>query len=105
MRSSTGGGVRTALRTGTGAMAVEQAAQRLTAHQIATLVALAVMVVLVIGFGLNIGVVSMALAGGLAIISPSAGAAALGRVSWSVIVLIAGVLTYIAVLQQAGTVD
>ena len=61
--------------------------------------------VLVIGFNLNIGVVSMALAAVLAIIRPGEGVAALGRVSWSVVVLIAGVLTYIAVLQQAGTVE
>ena len=89
---------------GSGAVALEPRAQRLTAYQIATLVALAVMVVLVIGFSLNIGVVSMALAAVLAVIRPSEGVAALGRVSWSVVVLIAGVLTYIAVLQQAGTV-
>ena len=80
-------------------------AQRLTAYQIATLIALAMMVVLVIGFNLNIGVVSMGLAAVLAILRPSEGAAALGRVSWSVVVLIAGVLTYIAVLQRAGTVE
>jgi len=63
------------------------------------------MVLLVIGFDLNIGVVSMALAAVLAIIRPSEGVAALRCVSWSVVVLIAGVLTYIGVLQQAGTVD
>jgi Na+/H+ antiporter NhaD/arsenite permease-like protein len=83
----------------------ERHAQRLTGYQIATLVALATMVVLVIGFNLNIGVVSMALAALLAILRPSEGLAALGRVSWSVVVLIAGVLTYIGVLQQAGTVE
>ena len=89
---------------GMDATAIEQPARRLTGYQIATLVALAVMVVLVIGFSLNIGVVCMALAAVLAFIRPAEGAAALGRVSWSVVVLIAGVLTYIAVLQQAGTV-
>jgi di/tricarboxylate transporter len=85
--------------------AAEQRAQHLTAYQLATLIALAIMVVLVIGFNLNIGVVSMALAAVLAILRPSEGVAALGRVSWSVVVLIAGVLTYIAVLQEAGTVE
>ena len=82
-----------------------EAVQRLTAYQIATLVALAVMVVLVVGFDLNIGVVSMALAAVLAILRPREGMAALGRVSWPVVVLITGVLTYIAVLQRAGTVE
>jgi di/tricarboxylate transporter len=63
------------------------------------------MVTLVIGFKLNIGVVSMGLAAVLAILRPSEGVAALGRVSWSVVVLIAGVLTYIQVLEKAGTVE
>ena len=90
---------------GLDAVATEPRAHRPTPYQIVTLIALAVMVVLVIGFSLNIGVVSMALAAALAFIRPSEGAAALARVSWSVIVLIAGVLTYIAVLQQAGTVE
>ena len=85
--------------------AAERRAQRLTAHQSATLIILATMVVLVIGFNLNIGVVSMGLAAVLAILWPNEGVAALGRVSWSVVVLITGVLTYIAVLQQAGTVE
>jgi di/tricarboxylate transporter len=87
-----------------GKAADEQRAQRLTAYQIPTLIALAMMVVLVIGFNLNIGVVSMGLAAVLAIFRPSEGVTALGRVSWSVVVLIAGVLTYIALLQEAGTV-
>ena len=78
---------------------------RLTAYQIATLIALVAMVVLVVGFNLNIGVVSMALAAVLAIIRPGDGVAALGRVSWSVVLLVVGVLTYIAVLQRAGTVE
>ena len=95
----------TILPSGSGAVATREPVQRLTVYQIATLVALAVMVVLVIGFNLNIGVVSMALAAVLAIIRPAEGVAALARVSWSVVVLIAGVLTYIAVLQQAGTVE
>ena len=93
------------LPSGSGTMAARECVQRLTVYQIATLVALAVMVVLVVGFSLNIGVVSMALGATLAIIRPAEGVAALGRVSWSVVVLIAGVLTYIAVLQQAGTVE
>jgi di/tricarboxylate transporter len=61
--------------------------------------------VLVVGFDLNIGVVSMALAAVLATLRPREGMAALARVSWPVVVLIAGVLTYIAVLQRGGTVD
>jgi di/tricarboxylate transporter len=92
-------------RNGLDGAAGREGAPRLTAYQIATLVALAAMVVLVVGFDLNIGVVSMALAAVLASLQPREGMAALSRVSWPVVVLIAGVLTYIAVLQRAGTVE
>ena len=85
--------------------ASETVVPRLTAYQIATLMALVAMVVPVIGFNVNIGVVSMALAAVLAIIRPAEGLAALGRVSWPVVLLVVGVLTYIAVLQRAGTVE
>ena len=79
-------------------------AERLTAYQIATIVALGALVLLVIGFSLNIGVLSLALGAALAVIKPAEGAAALERVCWPVIVLVGGVLTYVAVLQEAGAV-
>ena len=89
--------------SGLGAGAVGK--RSLTAYQAVTLGALGLMAVLVIGFHLNIGVVSMALAAVLAMIRPREGVTALGRISWSVVLLIAGVLTYIALLQRAGTVE
>ncbi|UZD63338.1 hypothetical protein [Brevibacterium sp. JSBI002] len=41
----------------------------------------------------------------LAALDPAAGKAAMSKVSWSIVILICGVLTYIAVLQEAGTVE
>lgn len=82
-----------------------EASAKLNRMQILTLVLLAVMAVSVIGFGLDIGLVTVALGVVLAIVSPSAGKAALSKVSWSVVVLITGVLTFIEMLEQAGTVD
>ncbi|KAB1661819.1 hypothetical protein F8O07_08000 [Pseudoclavibacter sp. CFCC 13796] len=78
---------------------------RLNRSQLLTLTGLAIMVVLVLIFNLNIGVVCLGVGIVLACISPSEGTQALKRVSWSVLVLITGVLTYIAVLESAGTVE
>src|SRR5699024_8681762 len=78
---------------------------RLDWFQIITLILLAVMAISVIGFGLDIGLVSIALAVILGIVNPQAGKAALGKVSWSVVILITGVITYFELLQDAGTVD
>lgn len=78
--------------------------EKLTGFQILTLIGLAAMAVAVIGFGANIGIVSISVGIVLAMIDPKAGRAALGKVSWSVVVLITGVLSYIYILEKAGTV-
>lgn len=74
-------------------------------YQVLTLVLLLVLAVTVTVLGWDIGIVSIGLALVLALARPRAGKAALGRVSWSVVVLITGVLTFIHMLQEAGTVD
>ena len=56
-------------------------------------------------FGWDVGFVTITISIILAVINPAAGKAAMSRVSWSVVILITGVLTYIAVLQEAGTVE
>lgn len=78
--------------------------EKLTKSQVITLTGLAVMALSVIGFGADVGIVSTCIAIVLATLEPKAGKAALGKVSWSVVVLITGVLTYIYILQEAGTV-
>lgn len=78
---------------------------RPTGIQALTLVGLAVMVVGVVGFGLEIGVLSLIVGAVIGIVRPKDAGAALAKVSWSVVVLIGGVLTYIAVLEAAGTVE
>lgn len=79
--------------------------QKLTGFQVLTLVGLAVMAITVIGFGANIGIVSISVGIVLAMMDPKAGRAALTKVSWSVVVLITGVLSYIYILEEAGTVN
>lgn len=89
------------------AAGVREAAPRIrpTGIQALTLVGLVVMVVGVVGFGLEIGVLSLIVGAVIGIVRPEDAGAALAKVSWSVVVLIGGVLTYIAVLEAAGTVE
>ncbi|MBK0420197.1 hypothetical protein JD276_14270 [Leucobacter sp. CSA1] len=77
---------------------------KLTAFQLVTLIGLAAMAVSVIGFGADIGIVSISIGALLAALRPADGKAALAKVSWPIVVLITGVLSYIYVLEQAGTV-
>ena len=83
----------------------EAGSTRLSGFQWLTLAALVAMALSVIIFGWDVGIVTVVLATVLAIVDPAAGKAALNRVSWSVVILITGVLTYIEVLEQAGTVE
>ena len=74
-------------------------------EQILTLVGLAVVAVLALVFDLDIGFVSITVAVVLALFSAQQHKGAVSQISWSTILLIAGVLTYVFVLQEAGTID
>ena len=78
---------------------------RLARSQVPTLIGLIAMALSVLIFGWDVGIVTITISVILAFINPAAGKAAMTKVSWSVVILITGVLTYIAVLQEAGTVE
>src|SRR5688500_1999701 len=79
--------------------------QPVSFEQILTLVGLAVVAVLALVFDLDIGFVSITVAVVLALFSAQQHKGAVTQISWSTILLIAGVLTYVFVLQEAGTID
>lgn len=74
-------------------------------EQVLTLVGLATLAVLALAFDLDIGFVSITIAVVLALFSASRHKGAVAQISWSTVLLIAGVLTFVAVLQEAGTID
>ena len=92
--------------TGSGSTAVATATTRaVTPYQWATILGLAALVIGAGIFALDIGVVSLTIGGVLAIMKPVESRKALDNVSWATIVLVGGMVTYIEVLQAAGTVD
>ena len=76
-----------------------------TFEQIATLVGLAALALFSLVLDLDVGFISMTVAVVLALLSPKAQKGAIAQISWSTVLLIGGVLTFIGVLQEAGTVD
>jgi di/tricarboxylate transporter len=74
-------------------------------EQALTLVGLAVVAVLALVFDLDIGFVSITVAVVLALFSAQQQKGAVSQISWSTVLLIAGVLTFVFVLQEAGTID
>ncbi|KSU76116.1 transporter, UIT1 family [Pseudarthrobacter enclensis] len=81
------------------------ATHRATPFQKLTLAGLAALAIGTAGFGLDVGILSLTIASVLAIVSPKSAKEAMTKVSWPTVILIAGVLTYVNVLQTAGTID
>ncbi len=73
-------------------------------YQIATLVGLAALAVLVLGFNLDIGFVAITIGLILSLMAPNLQKRAMGQVSWPEIMLITGVSTYVVVLEKMGTI-
>jgi citrate transporter len=71
--------------------------------QVATLVGLVVLAVGSVAFGLDVGFLAITIAAALRLLAPKA-KDAVGEVSWSTVLLICGVITYVGVLQAAGTI-
>jgi di/tricarboxylate transporter len=87
------------------AAAEREPGRRLDTDQTCTLVALLSVVVAAFYFGLNIGFVALAAAVVLHLLFPASSAGAEKKIAWSVILLVGGIVTYVAALQRYGTVD
>lgn len=77
----------------------------LTWYKGATLMGLGLLIVLALGFGVNIGFAAFAVGLTLALMAPKKQSGVLERMPWSVILLISGVVTYVGVLDKTGTID
>ncbi|WP_331376999.1 SLC13 family permease [Sinorhizobium chiapasense] len=85
--------------------AADTATLRLTPEKITTLIGLTALGVGALVFKFNVGLVAMTVAVALALLSPKTQKAAIDKVSWSTVLLIAGIITYVGVMEKAGTVD
>jgi di/tricarboxylate transporter len=77
----------------------------LDVHRTLTLVGLLAIGVGSLAFDLNVGLVAISVAVVLALLGPKAQKRAVDQISWSTILLVTGVITYVAVLQKIGAVD
>lgn len=100
------GGTGTVSGSGTGTGTAPDAdLLRLTPARIATLVGLVALVVAVLVFDLDAGLTAITLAVLLAVVWPEDSKAAVAHITWPTVLLICGMLTYVAVLQEMGTID
>lgn len=96
------GGV--SVRTEGGVSVRTEESLRLTPARIATLVSLVLLVVAVLAFDLDAGLTSITLAVLLAACWPEDSRKAVGQIAWTTVLVICGVLTYVGVLDEMGTI-
>jgi Citrate transporter len=79
--------------------------RRLTGQQALTIAGLVALVVLTLGFNLDVGLVAITIAVVLGLFAWQTQREAVEQIPWSVVLLICGVLTYVGVLEEIGTID
>ncbi|NLU74759.1 SLC13 family permease [Streptomyces sp. HNM0575] len=78
---------------------------RLNPARAATLTGLVLLVVAVLGFELDAGLTAIALAVVLAVIWPADSKEAVNGIAWPTVLLVCGMLTYVTVLEEMGTIE
>lgn len=73
--------------------------------QLVTIAGLIALAVISLGFKVDVGFVSITIAVILALVSPAAQKGAVNKISWSTVLLICGMLTFVGVLEEAGTIS
>ena len=87
-----------------GATAATPNGARATVPQLVTILGLVALAVISLGFKVDVGFVSITIAIVLALVSPEAQKGAVNKISWSTVLLICGMLTFVGVLEEAGTI-
>ena len=87
---------------GDGAQEASTRAERIP--QLITVAGLIALAVIALGFKVDVGFVAITIAVILALVSPAAQKGAVNKISWSTVLLICGMLTFVGVLEEAGTI-
>jgi di/tricarboxylate transporter len=102
-------GTGTATLPARGAVATADLAARqavpMTRYRFATLAGILVLVIGSVGFGIDVGVSAICVSAVLLLLSPKSNPKIIDNVAWPAVVLVTGMLTYMAVLDQNGTLD
>ena len=78
---------------------------KLSRPQIVTVGAVVLVLIGAMGFGLDIGVLALTAAVLLRLVTPQTSVGADKSIAWNVVLMICGILTFVAMLQHIGTID
>ncbi len=85
-------------------LALHASARPLRVDQACTLLALTSVAIAALGFGLNLGFVALTAGAVLHFIFPTSSEGADKQIAWGVVLLVGGIVTYVAALQRYGTI-
>ncbi len=85
--------------------AADEPVPELDRDKILTLVGIVSLIVVALAFEVDVGFVAFSIAAVLMLISPKARKGAVEKVAWSTVLLICGIVMYVGLLEEIGTID
>ncbi|MBP2369417.1 SLC13 family permease [Pseudonocardia parietis] len=77
----------------------------LNRDHVLTILGLVALAVGALAFGLDVGFTALTVAVVLSLISPASAKAAVGQVAWPTVLLICGIVTFVALMERVGTIE
>jgi len=77
----------------------------LNPQRIVTLTGLVVLVVVALGFDIDVGLLSLSIATVICVLFPRDTKVAVSAVAWPTVLLICGIVTYVALMERQGTIE
>ena len=74
-------------------------------EKVLTLIGIVALIIVALSFEVDVGFVALTIAAILSVISPAAGKGAVNKVAWPTVLLICGIVMYVGLLENIGTID
>jgi di/tricarboxylate transporter len=87
------------------ATATAQEVPDLDREKVLTLIGIVSLIIVALSFDVDVGFVALTIAAILSVISPAAGKGAVNKVAWPTVLLICGIVMYVGLLENIGTID
>jgi Na+/H+ antiporter NhaD/arsenite permease-like protein len=88
-----------------GATATAPSAPELDRDMILTLIGVVTLIVVALAFDVDVGFVALSIAAVLSLVSPASAKGAVGKIAWPTVLLICGIVMYVGLLENIGTID
>jgi di/tricarboxylate transporter len=74
-------------------------------EKIFTLIGIVTLIGVVLAFDVDVGFVALSIAAVLSLLSPAATKGAVNKIAWPTVLLICGIVMYVGLLEEIGTID